>query len=308
MDLDAILEDIPEERKTSIGGNAMEILFSLKDVFDVVLTKVAEMEAKQNTLMGNIDAMEKRISGVVTCETQTGKTVNGHGDVTGESVDASANITTREKSDHSSEVVDNDDDNLGNDDNMDDEYTFLHTDISDKSRKSFRRVSVDAINKSLETLNINDFNVSTTMSFSEHQFKRSDKEIHMISNPKYLDFKLKAITVSAVFTLINSIETFVSNVPEAALCTGSLFSDSVKRQIEAYSCLHKPEVKGKSWSVMTLDEAILRCRLIAAPLNKGAIIMELQSFRPAFGNNFSMSPDKLVNVWSQLMSTWSEFS
>ena len=30
--------------------------------------------------------------------------------------------------------------------------------------------------------------------------------------------------------------------------------------------------------------------------------MELQSFRPAFGNNFSMSPDKLVNVWSQLMS------
>ena len=76
--------------------------------------------------------------------------------------------------------VDNDDDNLGNDDNLDDEYTFLHTDNSDKTRKSFRRASVDAINKSLETLNINDFNVSTTMSFSEHQFKRSDKEIHMM--------------------------------------------------------------------------------------------------------------------------------
>ena len=47
MDLDAILEDIPEERKTSIG-DAMEILFSLKDGFDVVMTKVAEMEAVLN--------------------------------------------------------------------------------------------------------------------------------------------------------------------------------------------------------------------------------------------------------------------
>ena len=125
MDLDAILEDIPEERKTSIGGNAMEILFSLQDGFDVVLTKVAEMEAKQNTLMGKIDAMEKRISGVVTCETQTGKTVNGHGDVTDESIDASA-----DKNDVIADVKLNAHSNDGQD--------FVSIDTSEKVIHNFR--------------------------------------------------------------------------------------------------------------------------------------------------------------------------
>ena len=299
MNIDDVLNDSKEYGQ--VDDNMNDALKAILAGQKAIMDKVTELERKQMLLESNIVSDSRHI-GVLDNESQNPNVLDGHSKVTIELPDSSANISTREKSGHSSEVVDNDDDNLGNDDNLDDEYTFLHTDNSDKTRKSFRRASVDAINKSLETLNINDFNVSTTMSFSEHQFKRSDKEIHMISNPKCLDFKLKAITVSAVFTLINSIETFVSNVPEAALCTGSLFSDSVKRQIEAYSCLHKPEVKGKSWSVMTLDEAILRCRLIAAPLNKGAIIMELQSFRPAFGNNFSMSPDKLVNVWSQLMS------
>ena len=110
-------------------------------------------------------------------------------------------ISTREKSGHSGEVVGNDDDILGDNDIQDDEeYTFLHTDNSDKTRKSFRRVSVDAIDK---PFNIDAFNVSTSMSFSEHQFKHTDKEIHMVSNPKYLVFELKVISVLAVFTLIS---------------------------------------------------------------------------------------------------------
>ena len=77
----------------------------------------------------------------------------------------------------------------------------------------------------------------------------------------------------SIFTLVNKIESFVSSTPEAALCTGALFADAVKRQMEAYSCLHKPLINTKSWSTMSLDEAILRARLIAALINKGAIIL-----------------------------------
>ena len=87
----------------------------------------------------------------------------------------------------------------------------------------------------------------------------------MVTNPKYLEFELVVISVFSIFTLVNKIETFVSCTPEAALCTGALFSDAVKRQMEAYSCLHKPVINAKSWSTMSLDEAILRARLIAAP-------------------------------------------
>ena len=104
------------------------------------------------------------------------------------------------------------------------------------------------------------------------------------------------------FTLINSIETFVSNVPEAALCTEFVifgFSEKADRSLLLSS---QTRSERQLLECHDFDEAILRCRLIAAPLNKGAIIMELQSFRLRFGNNFSMSPDKLVNVWSQLMS------
>ena len=288
MSLDDVLNDSKEYGE--VGDNVNDTLKAILASQKAIMDKMTELERKQMLLESNTVSGSRHI-GVLDNESQNPNALDGHSKVTIELPDSSTNISTREKSGPSSEVVGNDDDNLGDDDNLDDEYTFLHTDNSDKTRKSFTRVSVDAINKSLETLNINDFNASTTMSFSEHQFKRSDIEIHMISNPKYLVFELKVISVSSVFTLINRIETFVSNVPEAALCTGSLFSDSVKRQVEAYSCLHKPAVNSKSWSVMTLDEAILRCRLIAAPLNIGAIIMELQSFKPAFGNNFSMSPD-----------------
>ena len=51
MDLDAILEDIPENRSSDIGGNAMDILTSVKNGFDIVLKKVADMEKQQNMLL-----------------------------------------------------------------------------------------------------------------------------------------------------------------------------------------------------------------------------------------------------------------
>ena len=73
-----------------------------------------------------------------------------------------------------------------------------------------------------------------------------------------MNFELKAISVFAVFALVDKIESFISSVPEAALCTGSLFSDSVKRRVEAHSCLRKPAVNSKLWSSVSLDEAILR--------------------------------------------------
>ena len=104
----------------------------------------------------------------------------------------------------------------------------------------------------------------------------------MVSNPKYLEFQLTVISVFSIFTLVNRIESFISSTPEAALCTGALFADGVKRQMEAYSCLHKPAINAKTWSTMSLDEAILRARLIAAPINKGAIILELQGFKSPF--------------------------
>ena len=249
MSLDDVLNDSKEYGE--VGDNVNDTLKAILASQKAIMDKMTELERKQMLLESNTVSGSRHI-GVLDNESQNPNALDGHSKVTIELPDSSTNISTREKSGPSSEVVGNDDDNLGDDDNLDDEYTFLHTDNSDKTRKSFTRVSVDAINKSLETLNINDFNASTTMSFSEHQFKRSDIEIHMISNPKYLVFELKVISVSSVFTLINRIETFVSNVPEAALCTGSLFSDSVKRQVEAYSCLHKPAVNSKSWSIFTV--------------------------------------------------------
>ena len=194
MDLDAILEDIPEGRKSSIGGDAMEILFSLKDGFDVVMTKVAEMEAKQNTLMGKIDAMEKRISGVVTCETQTGKTVNGHGDVMDESFDASA-----DKHDVNVDIKTN----VHNDG----EQIFVSTDTSEKVVNNFRRVSVDTKMIDLDTITVDLVNNHTDLSFSNYQFRFNDKEMHMATNPKYLEFELVVISVFSIFTLVNKIET-----------------------------------------------------------------------------------------------------
>ena len=58
MDLDAILEDIPENRSSDIGGNAMDILTSVKNGFDIVLKKVADMEKQQNMLLGTFLVLE----------------------------------------------------------------------------------------------------------------------------------------------------------------------------------------------------------------------------------------------------------
>ena len=52
MDLDAILEDIPENRSSDIGGNAMDILTSVKNGFDIVLKKVADMESTNAAMEG----------------------------------------------------------------------------------------------------------------------------------------------------------------------------------------------------------------------------------------------------------------
>ena len=86
------------------------------------------MEKQQNMLLGKIDAMEKRISGVITGETQTGKTVNGHGDVTDESIDASA-----DKNDVIADIKLNTHSNDGQD--------FVSIDTSEKVIHNFRRVS-----------------------------------------------------------------------------------------------------------------------------------------------------------------------
>ena len=198
INIDDVLNDSKEYGE--VGDNVNDTLKAILASQKTIMNKITELERKQMLLESNIVSDSRHI-GVLDNESQNPNVLDGRSKVTIELPDSSANISTRDKSGHSSEVVDDDDNNLGNDDILDDEYTFLHTDNSDKTRKSFRRVSVDAINKSLETLNINDFNVSTTMSFSEHQFKRSDKEIHMISNPKHLDFKLKTADTVIAFSL-----------------------------------------------------------------------------------------------------------
>ena len=250
INIDDVLNDSKEYGE--VGDNVNDTLKAILASQKTIMNKITELERKQ-TLLESDAASESRHIGALDDESQRPNALDGHSKATIELPDSSANASTREKSGPSSEAVGNDDDSLGDDDNLDDECTLLHTDNSDKARKSFRRESV---NKSLETLNVNDFNASTTMSFSEHQFKRSDKEIHMISNPKYLVFELKVISVSSVFTLINRIETFVSNAPEAALCTGSLFSDSVKIIFNISSILAMLSVNipcSSIQSIITLD-------------------------------------------------------
>ena len=47
----------------------------------------------------------------------------------------------------------------------------------------------------------------------------------------------------SIYVLMQKLEDFVSNTPDAALRTSSLFSASVKskeRSLEAYSCIHTP--------------------------------------------------------------------
>ena len=87
--------------------------------------------------------------------------------------------------------------------------------------------------------------------------------------------------------------------------TGASSSDGVKRQTEAYSRLHRPAINTKSWNATSLDEAILRARQIAAPINKGATLLELQGFKSPFGKGVdaSSSPDKLVGILFKL-TTW----
>ena len=150
-------------------------------------------------------------------------------------------------------------------------------------------------------------NVSTELSFDGYQVVVNDKSLHFVTSPKYLSWQLTHISVHAIYVLMQKLEDFVSNTPEAALKTSSLFSSSVKRSLEAYSCMHTPILNSKSWLSMNLDEAILRARLVAAPTNKGAIIQELQQFKKPFDDRLSLAPDRLPNVWATMMTWVKEF-
>ena len=45
----------------------------------------------------------------------------------------------------------------------------------------------------------------------------------------------------------------IAQQPDAyVLCTGALFAEAVKRQMEVYSCLHKPLINTKSWTWSTM--------------------------------------------------------
>ena len=67
-----------------------------------------------------------------------------------------------------------------------DEQAFVSTDTSEKVVKNFRRVSVDTTTHSLDTINVDVIKNHTDLSFSNYQFKFNDKEMHMVTNPKYL--------------------------------------------------------------------------------------------------------------------------
>ena len=150
-------------------------------------------------------------------------------------------------------------------------------------------------------------NVSTELSFDGYQVVLNDKSLHFVTSPKYLSWQLTHISVHAIYVLMQKLEDFVSNTPEAALKTSSLFSTSVKRSLEAYSCIHTPILNSKSWLSINLDEAILRARLVAAPTNKGAIIQELQQFKRPFDDRLSLAPDRLPNIWATMMTWVKEF-
>ena len=120
----------------------------------------------------------------------------------------------------------------------------------------------------LDTIDIDSHrNVTTELSFNGYQVSLIDKSLHLVSKPEYMKWQLTQITVPAIFLLMHKLEEFVSNTPEAALRTSSLISTSVKRSLEAHSCQHTPMINSKSWLTMSLDEAILRARLVAAPLS-----------------------------------------
>ena len=150
-------------------------------------------------------------------------------------------------------------------------------------------------------------NVSTELSFDGYRVVLNDKSLHFVTSPKYLSWQLTHISVHAIYVLMQKLEDFVSNAPEAALKTSSLFSSSVKRSLEAYSCIHTPTLNSKSWLSINLDEAILRARLVAAPTNKGAIIQELQQFKRPFDDRLSLAPDRLPNIWASMMTWVKEF-
>ena len=211
------------------------------------------------------------------------------------------------------------------------DYTFLNNDLNNDGKFNNDNVHEnDNNNKALDTLRVSfgtanhingsesslpletididiHRNVTTELSFNGYQISVIDKSLHLVTKPEYMKWQLTQLTVNAVYILMYKLEEFVSNTPEAALRTSSLISTSVKRSLEAHSCMHTPMINNKSWLTMSLDEAILRARLVAAPSNKGAIIQELQLFKKPFDDRLSLAPDRLPHVWATLMTWIKEF-
>ena len=211
---------------------------------------------------------------------------------------------------------------VSNNDNNDDNDDVKTNNNNDEHGNNNIDKTVNTLRVSFGTVNFNDGNnsdslsnidldlhrnVSTELSFDGYQVVLNDKSLHFVTSPKYLNWQLTHLSVHAIYVLMQKLEEFISDTPEAALRTSSLFSSSVKRSLEAYSCLHTPVLNSKSWLTINLDEAILRARLVAAPTNKGAIIQELQQFKRPFDDRLSLAPDRLPNIWATMMTWVKEF-
>ena len=311
------INDIGDGRPSDVGANPMDVLMAIQSTQLEILQRVKDNE-KQLTLHGDkINKLEGQIvSSEPDSESQARETANGHIGLMDELPNSSAADLTKLDKNTNPDVTKLDvklDMDYNEVDNGD--YSFMAQDSSDKDQdasdkveKLLRRASVGAASNKLEPFNIQQ-NVTSSISFEDHQYKHSNKEVNMIANLKYCDYELTKISVVAIYFLLCKVESFVAKNPDAALHTGAMFSDSVKAQMEAYSTLHRPTFDTKYWGQMPFNEAILRARLTAAPFNKGMIIQELQEFRSPFGStdNISLSPDKLVGVLSRLMIWLKEY-
>ena len=158
-----------------VGDNVNVMLQAILDGQKAVIDKITEIEQKQTLLESNIASSNDRHIGETTYVA-----LDGHSKVTIEHFKSSA-ISMHGKAKPYDETIGDNDDVIGNDD---EEYAFPRTDDSNKALKSFRRASVDTTNKSLEPFNVDSFSISTSSSFRDYQFRQTDKEIHMVSNPK----------------------------------------------------------------------------------------------------------------------------
>ena len=190
MNIDDVLND-----SIDVQDNVDATLQATLNGQNATMDRVTEIERQQTTLKDKIALMDDQRVGKLADGSQNATALDGHSKVTNESFRAS--VTTREKTPD----VNNDDvthvDVDTHDDDDDGGYSLMPIDVSDKTIKSFKRASLDAAIASLDTINIDSFNVTTTLSFKEYQHRATDKEIHLVANPKYMTFELKVISVFA---------------------------------------------------------------------------------------------------------------